>query len=527
MPPTTTTSSTSDQRPQFTLINVIKDIYNGIIALVINPLATRITYPLIACIASIITKIIIKKVSYTEIDYTTYLQQIDKVNAGELNYANIYGDSGPIVYPAGFVTVYQYIQWLCGDNVEQAQYVFGYCFTATVALACFVYAQIWDLAPWPIYLFLASRRLLSIYVLRMFNDCWTTICMVGVVLLLQQAAAFKEVDKKREIAVVSEQKKSGGGGDEGKKNKNNKNGEEKVVREVVKGSPWLDISFLLTIIAADLYSIAISIKMNALLYMPAFLIITYFLNDENLIKFIIVVTIIPLVQILVGWRFLLLMFDDELARTIRWNYITHAFNFGRQFLYKWTVNWKFLPETIFTSPQFRHILLVLHIVILGIFTFTRFLNSKIIGKTIPQLIKDAFIPRSTISPQNVFLNKLIAPQLIFYIMAITNLIGILCSRSLHYQFLAWYAWTLPALLHLNFPVYVGVPIWFVHEWCWNVFPATALSSAVLVTVLISILVASWWNFEAWFPKHSTLKEYDDFVKQQELEGKQLSSKKNE
>lgn len=76
-----------------------------------------------------------------------------------------------------------------------------------------------------------------------------------------------------------------------------------VVQEVIKGSSWFDISFLLTIIASDLYSIAISIKMNALLYMPAFLIITYFLNDENTIKFVIVVATIPLVQVLIGWRF--------------------------------------------------------------------------------------------------------------------------------------------------------------------------------------------------------------------------------
>lgn len=525
MPPTTTTTSIGGEPPRFTLANVSKDVYNGLLALIINPQATRITYPLITCIASIITKIIINKIAYTEIDYTTYLQQIDKVNAGELDYASIYGDSGPIVYPAGFITVYQYIQWLCGDDIKEAQYIFGYCFTATVVLTCFVYAQIWDLAPWPIYLFLASRRLLSIYVLRLFNDCWTTLCMVAVVLLLQQAAVFKEVDKKKKKNAVDDEKekkeKKGG------VKKEVENEKAVVVQEVIKGSSWFDISFLLTIIASDLYSIAISIKMNALLYMPAFLIITYFLNDENMIKFVIVVATIPLVQVLIGWRFLLLMFDDDLARKIRWNYITQAFNFGRQFLYKWTVNWKFVPESVFTSVHFGHALLLLHVFILGVFTFTRFLNFKIIGKSIPQLIKDAFNPKSTMSSQNIFLNKLIAPQLIFYIMAITNLIGILCSRSLHYQFLAWYAWTLPGLLHLHFPVYIGVPIWLIHEWCWNVFPATPLSSAVLVLLLTIILVSSWWNFKAWFPSQSTLKEYDEFMKGQEPEGNQLSSKKNE
>ncbi|KAI5966018.1 ALG3 [Candida theae] len=524
MPPTTTAS---DNRPPFTLPNFFKDIHNGIIGLIINPQATRVTYPLIICIASIVTKIIINKVPYTEIDYTTYLQQIDKVNAGELDYANIYGDSGPIVYPAGFITVYQYIQWLCGDNVKEAQYIFGYCFTATLALACFVYAQIWDLQPWPIYLFLASKRLLSIYVLRLFNDCWTTICMVGVVLLLQQAAVFKEAYKGKKVDFVDEDEK-GRVKAEGKKGKRDVSKDEKVaVREVITGSSWFDISFLLTIIAADLYSIAISIKMNALLYAPAFLLIIYFLNDENLLKFIIFVAVVPLAQVMIGWRFLLLMFDDDLAKTIRWNYISNAFNFGRRFLYKWTVNWKFVPESIFTSIQFGRALLVLHLTLLLFFTFTRFLNHKIIGKSIPQLIKDSINPSPTISPSNIFLNPLVAPQIIFYIMTITNLIGVLCSRSLHYQFLAWYAWTLPGLLHLNFPVYVGVPLWLVHEWCWNVFPATASSSAVLVSLLTIILVFNWYNFEAWFPKQSTLKEYDEFVMLQKQEEKQLSNKKTE
>ncbi|KAI5952122.1 ALG3 [Candida margitis] len=508
MPPTT-----DSRPPQFTFANVSRDIFDGILALIINPQATRVTYPLIVCIASIITKIIITRVAYTEIDYTTYLQQIDKVNAGELDYANIYGDSGPIVYPAGFITVYQYIQWLCGDNVNEAQYIFGYCFTATVALVCFVYAQIWDLQPWPVYLFLASKRLLSIYVLRLFNDCWTTLCMVGVVLLLQQAAMFKEVEKieeKKEKDQKSEVVKS-----KDRKNEKGKKGKSEEASQVIKESPWPDLSFLLSIIAADLYSIAISIKMNALLYMPAFFIVTYFLNDEHLIKFIIVVAIIPLVQIIIGWRFLLLMFDDDLARTIRWNYITQAFNFGRQFLYKWTVNWKFVPEPIFTSIQFGHALLALHLAVLVGFTYTRFLNYKVIGKPITQLMKDAFIPKATILPTNIFLDKRVAPQVIFYFMAITNLIGILFSRSLHYQFLAWYAWTLPGLLHLNFPVYVGVPLWFIHEWCWNVFPATAISSAVLVSLLSLILVSSWWNFESWFPKQSTLDDYDTFVQNEQ------------
>ena len=79
---------------------------------------------------------------------------------------------------------------------------------------------------------LLSKRLVSIYVLRLFNDCWTTLAILGVILILQQASTNITED-------------------------------------------WL--VYLLVILASDLYSIAISIKMNALLYFPGFIIIVYFL----------------------------------------------------------------------------------------------------------------------------------------------------------------------------------------------------------------------------------------------------------
>ncbi|KAI5963184.1 ALG3 [Candida pseudojiufengensis] len=485
MPPPPTKPNTShDQKPKLTFKNVLQDIYEAILGLISSPEVSRFTYPIITCLSSIITKLVIGNIKYTEIDYTTYLQQIDKINQGEINYSKIYGDSGPIVYPAGFVIIYQHLQWLCGDSLVEAQKIFGYIFTTTILFVSFIYSQIWDIQPWTIWLLLGSKRLVSIYVLRLFNDVFTTLAILGVVILLQQAAVLKEVQVK--------------------KVRNVKTGK---IRDKVLGSSWYDLSFLLSFIACDLYSLALSIKMNALLYLPALVIIIYFLNDENLYKFIILLTVIPLVQIMIGWKFLVLMFNTEEAREIRWNYLKQSFNFSRSFLYKWTVNWKFIPENIFLSSDFSSALLVLHSSVLLFFIFTRFLNHKIIGKSILQTIKDFFKLKSTISENNIFLNKLIAPQIIFYIISLTNLIGVLFSRSLHYQFLSWYAWSLPALLQLNFKWYIGVPLWFLHEWCWNVFPATSVSSAILISELSIILALSWYNFDSWFPSPTTLKEY--------------------
>ncbi|CAX41333.1 Dol-P-Man-dependent alpha(1-3)-mannosyltransferase, putative [Candida dubliniensis CD36] len=471
--------------PELTLSNVLDDIKQGIIAFLINPKVTIIVYPIIICLSSIITKLVINKIPYTEIDFITYMQQIELINnKGIIKYSEIKGDSGPIVYPGGFVQIYQFIQWLISSSttenggggelvlsfdIREAQYIFSYLFTISIIFNCLIYINLINIPPWTIYLFLLSKRLISIYVLRLFNDCWTTLSILGVILILQQAAA----------ATTSTTEN------------------------------WL--RYLLVLLAGDLYSIAISIKMNALLYFPGFIIIIYFLLDENLMKSISVLIVMIFIQIIMGWQFLLPLEifnkNDEIkkmASIIRWDYINNAFNFKRKFLYEWTINWKFLSIEIFSSNGFAKLLLLLHGFILLIFIFTRFLNSRIIGgKSITNLIYQILFssPFSSHHHQNSNLikNPQSGPQLIFIIMSITNLIGVLFSRSLHYQFLSWYAWSLPGLLYLNFPIYLALPIWFIHEWCWNVFPSNSISSSILVGILSLIIGATWWNFDYWFP----------------------------
>ena len=44
-----------------------------------------------------------------------------------------------------------------------------------------------------------------------------------------------------------------------------------------------------------------------------------------------------------------------------------AFNLGRQFLFKWTVNWRFLPEWLFLSRYFHISLLACHLTVLLLF----------------------------------------------------------------------------------------------------------------------------------------------------------------
>lgn len=42
----------------------------------------------------------------TEIDWVAYMQEVEGFLHGERNYFNLRGDTGPLVYPAGFVYIY-------------------------------------------------------------------------------------------------------------------------------------------------------------------------------------------------------------------------------------------------------------------------------------------------------------------------------------------------------------------------------------------------------------------------------------
>lgn len=65
-------------------------------------------------------------------------------------------------------------------------------------------------------------------------------------------------------------------------------------------------------------------------------------------------------QILIAIQFLL--YDPV-------SYLMRSFELGRVFLFKWTVNWRFLSEEIFLDKRLHLSLLGLHLLILGIFGY--------------------------------------------------------------------------------------------------------------------------------------------------------------
>jgi alpha-1,3-mannosyltransferase len=102
------------------------------------------------------------------------------------------------------------------------------------------------------------------------------------------------------------------------------------------------------LIASD--SLALSVKMSILLYLPAVAVIL--LKRHGLLESIKHLFVVVLIQVGLGSRFLL---------NFPWEYLKGSFDFSRQFLYKWTVNWKMLSETTFLSSHLAYGLLVCHV----------------------------------------------------------------------------------------------------------------------------------------------------------------------
>ncbi len=104
--------------------------------------------------------------------------------------------------------------------------------------------------------------------------------------------------------------------------------------------------------------------MSVLLYLPAYLVVL--VKQCGLATTIRLCLTIISVQGLLAYPFLL---EHPLS------YVNYAFNFGRVFLYKWTVNWRFLSEERFLDPNFAKALLVGHVSVLVVFGLFRWCRS--------------------------------------------------------------------------------------------------------------------------------------------------------
>lgn len=172
-------------------------------------------------------------------------------------------------------------------------------------------------------------------------------------------------------------------------------------------------------------------------------------------------------------------------------YLSRAFEFSRQFYFKWTVNWRFVGEERFLSPAFSRALLASHVFLLVLFTTTRWLKPS--RQSLAETVRSVLSPSSLPPEKQAVISARVTPRFILTTILGAMAIGSLCARSLHYQFYSWIVWTTPYLLWRAgaHPV-VQYALFFVQEWAWNVYPSTAASSAAVV-VGLGVTVAMLWN----------------------------------
>ncbi|PIO28408.1 hypothetical protein AB205_0137460 [Aquarana catesbeiana] len=286
------------------------------------------------------------------------------------------------------------------------------------------------------------------------------------------------------------------------------------------------------------YSLAVSVKMNILLLAPGLLYLL--LCRFGLLRTIPKLFICAILQVILALPFLL----ENPA-----GYLIRSFDFGRQFLFQWTVNWRFLPEHVFQHRVFHLALLTAHLA--GLVwaepsfssegsstketTFTPTFSKQYPYKKFfvcffseiynlfneDNVILLVFTPLEDLPPlygcsegcwvlplghslgrQNpdsklcLLLFSLGGLVLcVFHCAASHNFLGVTFSRSLHYQFYVWYFHTLPYLLWCTntsaLPGLAKILILGLIELSWNTFPSTSMSSGALHICHGAILLHLW------------------------------------
>ena len=386
------------------LLNYAKNILT-------DPKYTYVVQTLLIISELVVNVFIIRRVKYTEIDWSTYMEQVNLFQQGTLDYSKITGPTGPCVYPALHLYIFSILKSITNDgqNILRAQWIFMYIYV----LNCYVVTEIYKnlrkdaLQPWTLIpMFLLSHRIHSIFVLRLFNDPIAMLLMYTCVMFLTKKTSEGET-------------------------------------ETVNQRNY--------ILSTIFFTLALNTKMNILLFSPAFAFIYY--KNLGLIK--------SAIHAIFGTFGISVLLGLPFIKENWQSYLSAAFNFSRKFEYKWTVNWRFLGEEVFLDSRLHVLLLALHVSVLVFFLGKFFITTNKASYTTS--------------------NKILTSKQIISILFLSNFIGMMFSRSLHYQFLSWYHHTLPALLFLPkfYKSITCLMILGMVEFCWNSYPSTEFSSGLL------------------------------------------------
>ncbi|KAG7092366.1 hypothetical protein E1B28_008725 [Marasmius oreades] len=370
---------------------------------------------------AIMSLLILKLVPYTEIDWETYMIHVQLYDKGQRDYSRITGPTGPLVYPAGHLWIHLALERITsgGTLIPLAQKIYTALYLISLALSCAIYGKSTGVPNWALLFLPLSKRLHSIYILRLFNDCWSVVLMQCAILAFQNA--------------------------------------------------WDDTGVLL-------YAATLSIKMSILLYLPGVIVIL--VKRKGLIY-----TIRKLVTIAGIQAAIALPFMQENWRA----YLRSAFDLSRVFLYKWTVNWRMIPETVFLHPSWTKALLIGHVSVLICFGMFCWCSPDGGPKaTVSRALRRPWTP-ARIAP--------VSADFVTVTLFTCNLIGLLFARSLHYQFYSWYAQQIPLLLfRTTYPFLVKIALLLAIEYSWNVFPSTIISSSALLGAHVILLVGIRYGY---------------------------------
>lgn len=260
----------------------------------------------------LLCSVIMHYVSYTEIDFSTYMEQVTVYLQGERDYIHIRGATGPCVYPAGYLYLYSLIKsWTDnGTNIRHAQFIFAFFYTVTQALVLYIYHAtlirtirsqmvrieendkssvpakddaalkqrrlgylLWC-CRFMMLLLCCSKRVHSIFILRLFND--------GPTMLFLYASIVCFIHNHWNIGCI-------------------------------------------------LFSLGVSVKMNVLLFAPGLLLLLLQVSNNLFHVIFRLFAYCALPQLILGAPFLL-------HHPV--HYLRKAFELDRSFFYQWTVNWR-------------------------------------------------------------------------------------------------------------------------------------------------------------------------------------------
>ena len=124
----------------------------------------------------LLNTVVIQRVKYTEIDWVAYMQEVEGVLNGTYDYSKLRGDTGPLVYPAGFVWTYTILYFVTsqGTNIRLAQYIFSVLYLVNLALVFRIMVKTRKVPPYVLVLMsVTSYRIHSIFILRFASGCHT------------------------------------------------------------------------------------------------------------------------------------------------------------------------------------------------------------------------------------------------------------------------------------------------------------------------------------------------------------------